>query len=181
VLWSSWWAQGWAAQDRGALLAARWGHRVVAVWEGSTSLTGGGVLFEVGVVSVAAGAWVFGDLRLTTVPETRPFRVPCMTPDAYGSVFHRPYRRPRHCCWYHAVDWREATTMASDVLRWALTHLAARDAPRAALSAVVDQHLPRSCPQHLKEAVEGLAWRHPITVSTGTITDGVHRLTAMRH
>jgi hypothetical protein len=133
------------------------------------------------VVSVAADAWVFGDLRLSAVPETHPFRVPCMTPEAYGWVLYRPYRRLRHCCWYHAVDWCEATTLAADVLRRALAHLATRESPRPALGAVVDQHLPRGCSGHLKEAVEGLAWRHPVVASTQGIIDGVHRLTAMRH
>jgi hypothetical protein len=120
---------------------------------------------EVGVVSVAADAWVFGDLRLSAVPETHPFRVPCMTPEAYGWVLYRPYR----------------TTLAADVLRRALAHLATRESPRPALGAVVDQHLPRGCSGHLKEAVEGLAWRHPVVASTQGIIDGVHRLTAMRH
>jgi len=132
-------------------------------------------------MSLAADALVFGDLRLSGLPKARPFRVPCMTPEAYGWVLYRPYRRPRHCCWYHAVDWREATTLASDVLRRALAHLATREPPRPALGAVVDQHLPRGYPEHLKEAVEGLVWRHPIVASTQEITDGVHRLTAMRH
>ncbi|KUG58519.1 hypothetical protein AVL61_16815 [Kocuria rosea subsp. polaris] len=98
----------------------------------------------------------------------------------YGSVLHRPYRRVRRCCWYHSVDWREATTMAADALERALADLATGKEPRPALGVVVERHLPRNCSGHLEEAVLGLAWHHPIVASPEAITDGVHRLTAMR-
>jgi hypothetical protein len=135
---------------------------------------------EAGEVPLKAGALVVGDLRISGVPVTRPFRVPCMTPPVYGSVLHRPYRRVRQCCWYHSVDWKEATTMAADALKRALSHLATRKEPRPALEVVLQRNLPRNCPGHLQEAVIGLAWRHPIVASAEGVTDGVHRLTAMR-
>lgn len=135
---------------------------------------------EAGEVPLRAGALVVGDLRISGVPATRPFRVPCMTPPVYGSVLHRPYRSVRQCCWYHAVDWQEATTVTGDVLRCALAQLAARPGRGPALGVVIERNLPRDCSAHLKEAVIGLAWRHPIVASTEKITDGVHRLTAMR-
>lgn len=135
---------------------------------------------EAGEVLLEAGALVVGDLRVSGVPATRPFRVPCMTPPLYGSVLHRPYRTVRQCCWYHSVDWRAATTMAAEALERALAHLSTRQEPRPALGVVVQQHLPRRCPGHLMEAVTGLAWRHPVVTSTEAIIDGVHRLTAMR-
>lgn len=128
-----------------------------------------------------ADAWVLGELRLGVLPVTRPFRVPCMVPAAYGSVLHRPYRTVRQCCWYHSVDWHEATSVAEDVLRRALTQPAARDGPRPGLSAAVEANLPPHCPQRLRQAVESLAWRQPIMACPERITHGVHRLTAMRH
>ncbi len=135
---------------------------------------------QAGEMPLAAGAWVVCDLRVSTVPATRPFRVPCMTPPVYGSVLHRPYRRLRRCCWYHSVDWAEATTVAGDVLRHALAQSAIRTQQRPVLDVVVEQNLPRNSTEHLREAVTDLAWRHPIIASTEAITDGVHRLTAMR-
>ncbi|MFF0945515.1 hypothetical protein ACFYE2_14995 [Kocuria sp. CPCC 205300] len=126
-------------------------------------------------------AWVPGELRLGVLPVTRPFRVPCMVPAAYGSVLHRPYRRVRQCCWYHSVDWHEATSVAEDVLRRALTQPTARDGSRPGLSATVAAHLSPRCPQRLRQAVESLAWQQPIMACPQRITHGVHRLTAMRH
>jgi hypothetical protein len=139
----------------------------------------GAAVNEAGDGPVRAGAWVLGDLRISGLPATRPFRVPCMTPPVYGSVLHRPYRTVRRCCWYHSVNWNEATTVADDILRGALAQLSARQG-RPELGVVVERNLPRHCPGHLQEAVMGLAWRHPIVASTEAITDGVHRLTAMR-
>lgn len=132
-------------------------------------------------VYLKADALVIGDVRISALPETRPFRVPCMTPAAYGSVLHRPYRTVRQCCWYHSVDWHEATMVAGEVLRRALAHLSSWKGPRPELGVVVEQHLPRGCSSLLKEAVTGLAWRQPIIASTEQIASGVHRLTAMRH
>lgn len=129
---------------------------------------------------VGAGAWVLGHLRISGLPATRPFRVPCMTPPVYGSVLHRPYRTVRRCCWYHSVDWNEATTVADATLRRALAQLAARQGRRQELGVVVERNLPRHCPGHLQEAVMGLVRSNPIVASTEEITDGVHRLTAMR-
>lgn len=128
-----------------------------------------------------ADAWVLGTLGLDVLPVTRPFRVPCMVPGAYGSVLHRPYRTVRQCCWYHSVDWHEATSVAEDVLRRALTPPTAQDGPRSGLAAVVGANLPSHCPQPLRQAVESLAWRQPIMACPKRITHGVHRLTAMRH
>lgn len=135
---------------------------------------------EVGNVQAQAGGLVVGDLRVSAVPQTQPFRVPCMAPPVYGSVLHRPYRSVRQCCWYHAVDWQEATTVAGNVLRGTLAQLAARPGRGPALSVVIERNLPRDCSGHLREAVRDLAWRHPIVASSEKITDGVHRLTAMR-
>ena len=85
---------------------------------------------DTGFGSEQADEWVLGDLRLRAVAVTEPFRVPCMVPSAYGSVLHRPYRRVRQCCWYHSVDWNEATTVADATLRRALAQLAARQGRR---------------------------------------------------
>lgn len=136
---------------------------------------------DVGDVYLGKDALVLGQLRLSTVPETRPYRVPCMTPSAYGSVLHRPYRTVRQCCWYHSVDWYEATSVADEVLRRTLAQVAARKGLRPALSAVLEENLPQDLPRHRKQAAAGLAWKHPIIASTEQITHGIHRLTAMRH
>lgn len=134
----------------------------------------------VGDVYLEADALVLVDLRIRVLPQTRPFRVPCMTPAAYGTVLYRPYRTVRQCCWYHSVDWQEATTVAGEVLRRALATSAGKGL-RPTRGAAVDQHLPRGCSGRLREAVASLAWRQPIIASTEQITSGTHRLTAMRH
>lgn len=136
---------------------------------------------DVGDVYLEKDGLVLGELRLSTVPETRPYRVPCMTPSAYGSVLHRPYRTVRQCCWYHSVDWHEATSVAGDVLRHALPRIAVRNGTQPDGGAVLEKHLPRDLPRHLRQAVVGLAWGHPVIASTEQITNGVHRITAMRH
>lgn len=135
---------------------------------------------EAGDVFLGADALVWGDLRLRGVPVTRPFRVPCMNPPVYGSVLYRPYRVVRQCCWYHAVNWDEATGIAGDVLRNALGRIAVHAAPRPVLSAVVEDCLPPGCSGGLRQAVVSLAWRQPIMASAEEITNGVHRITAMR-
>ena len=128
-----------------------------------------------------ADRWVLGNLRLSTVAVTKPFRVPCMVPSAYGSVLHRPYRRVRQCCWYHSVDWQEATAVAADVVPRALARRAACTGTPPGLQVVVDELLPRGFPLRLRQAVESLAWGQPILASAQAITHGTHRLTAMRH
>ena len=131
--------------------------------------------------SEPADRWVLGDLRLSAVAVTEPFRVPCMVPSAYGSVLHRPYRRVRQCCWYHSVDWQEATAVAADVVPRALARRAACTRTRPGLQVVVDGLLPRGLPLRLRQAVESPAWGQPILASAQAITHGTHRLTAMRN
>lgn len=181
------WYAGMAVLVIGSGVGA--GH-LDAQWKSASLSTGGRICSLVGVggyvndvrdVYLDKDVLVLGDLRLSTVPDTRPFRVPCMTPSAYGSVLHRPYRAVRQCCWYHSVDWHEATVVAGDAVQRALTQLALPKGPRPVLGVVIEEHLPQGFPRYLKQAVVGLAWEHPIIASTEAITDGVHRLTAMRH
>lgn len=141
----------------------------------------GAAVSETGFGSEQADRWVLGDLRLSTVAVTEPFRVPCMVPSAYGSVLHRPYREVRQCCWYHSVDWQEATAVAADVVPRALARRAAFTGTRPGLQVVVDELLPRRFPLRLRQAVESLAWGQPILASAQAITHGTHRLTTMRH
>lgn len=124
---------------------------------------------------------VRGDLVLKGVPMTRPFRVPCMVATAYTSVWQRPYRTVRQCCWYHSVQWSEATSVAGEVLRQALTQMDGRTGPREVWDAVVRQHLPHHGSHQLRQAVDSLTWGQPIIASGTQITTGVHRITAMRH
>lgn len=125
--------------------------------------------------------WVLGDLRLSTVAVTEPFKVPCMGASSYGSVLHRPYRVVRQCCWYHSVDWRKATTVAAGIIQQALAQLAASTGPRPRWNAAVKESLPQKHLPPLSQAVESLAWGQPILASDHSITDGSHRLRAMRH
>jgi hypothetical protein len=135
---------------------------------------------EMGDVCLEADALVWGDLRLRAVPVTRPFRVPCMSPPMYGSVLYRPFHVVRQCCWYHAVEWRDATRIAGEVLQGALRWMAAWGVPRSGLGVVVEDYLPPGCSDGLRQAVVSLAGHQPIMASAQEITNGAHRITAMR-
>lgn len=110
-------------------------------------------------------AW--GDLALEIVPEYQPWRVECMAVD------RAPARQLHDCCWYHSVDWVAASAVARR-----LTCEAALECD-VSLPARVVAALPRELSPLVAEGVQSLLY-WPIDATPVQITNGGHRITAMR-
>lgn len=113
-----------------------------------------------------ADVWVLANVW--DAPEPRPFRQPCLEAHRpwWVSVRLRLRRGKDTCCWYHEVDWTTAVQLA-----W-------RDLDGA------DDGLPPARPQPGDRQVEqegaSCLSTDPITLSADQITNGQHRLRAMR-